>query len=53
MPELFEHEVTAVYVGLRAATEHSDYQVGVDGGRGVDALLGTQSRRHDDIDLHH
>ena len=27
MPELVEEEVTAVYVGLRAATEHSDYQI--------------------------
>lgn len=25
MPRLLEHEVTAVYAGLRAATEHSDY----------------------------
>jgi glycerol-3-phosphate dehydrogenase len=32
MPELLEHEVTAVYVGLRAATEHADYQVSIDGG---------------------
>ena len=32
MPELLEHEVTAVYVGLRAATEHVDYQVSVDRG---------------------
>jgi glycerol-3-phosphate dehydrogenase len=31
MPGLADHEITAVYVGLRAATEHSDYQVGVDG----------------------
>jgi glycerol-3-phosphate dehydrogenase len=31
VPELSRQEVTAVYVGLRAATEHSDYQVGVDG----------------------
>jgi glycerol-3-phosphate dehydrogenase len=31
VPELAEQEVTAVYVGLRAATEHSDYQLGVDG----------------------
>src|SRR5215217_4089042 len=30
MPELFEHEVTAVYAGLRAATEHPDYQLEVD-----------------------
>jgi glycerol-3-phosphate dehydrogenase len=27
MPELMAEEVTAVYVGLRAATEHSDYQI--------------------------
>jgi len=31
LPELAEQEITAVYVGLRAATEHSDYQLGVDG----------------------
>jgi len=30
IPDLAGQEVTAVYVGLRAATEHSDYQVGVD-----------------------
>ncbi len=29
MPELLGHEVTAVYVGLRAATEHDDYQLTV------------------------
>ncbi len=27
LPALLEEEVTAVYAGLRAATEHSDYQV--------------------------
>jgi glycerol-3-phosphate dehydrogenase len=27
MPALLRHEVTAVYAGLRAATEHSDYQL--------------------------
>ena len=32
MPTLLAHEVTAVYVGLRAATEHDDYQVRFDGG---------------------
>jgi glycerol-3-phosphate dehydrogenase len=31
VPELAEQEVTAVYVGLRAATEHGDYVIGVDG----------------------
>jgi glycerol-3-phosphate dehydrogenase len=30
MPELLEYEVTAVYAGLRAATEHADYQLLVD-----------------------
>jgi glycerol-3-phosphate dehydrogenase len=30
MPALLEHEVTAVYAGLRAATEHSDYRLDVD-----------------------
>ena len=27
LPELLEEEVTAVYAGLRAATEHADYQI--------------------------
>lgn len=27
LPQLMREEVTAVYVGLRAATEHSDYQI--------------------------
>jgi glycerol-3-phosphate dehydrogenase len=27
LPALLEHEVTSVYVGLRAATEHADYQL--------------------------
>ena len=30
LPGLGEHEVTATYVGLRAATEHRDYQLRVD-----------------------
>lgn len=29
MPELVKHEVTAVYAGLRAATEHDDYCITV------------------------
>jgi glycerol-3-phosphate dehydrogenase len=33
VPALLGHEVTSIYVGLRAATEHDDYQVGVDGER--------------------
>jgi glycerol-3-phosphate dehydrogenase len=31
MPELLDYDATAVYVGLRAATEHADYQIAVDG----------------------
>ena len=30
MPRLLDHEVTAVYAGLRAATEHVDYQLEID-----------------------
>ena len=30
MPALLEHEVTAVFAGLRAATEHADYQLLLD-----------------------
>lgn len=30
VPELLDEEVTAVYAGLRAATEHDDYQVHVE-----------------------
>jgi glycerol-3-phosphate dehydrogenase len=33
LPALLEHEVTATYAGLRAATEYGDYQVGVDAER--------------------
>jgi len=32
LPELLRHDVTAVYVGLRAATEHSDYQIAFEDG---------------------
>jgi len=32
VPGLVRHDVTAAYVGLRAATEHDDYQLHVDGG---------------------
>ncbi len=31
LPELERHEVTATYVGLRAATEHRDYQLKANG----------------------
>jgi glycerol-3-phosphate dehydrogenase len=43
MPELLAHEVTAVYVGLRAATEHGDYQIDVDGRRGYAWAAGIRS----------
>jgi glycerol-3-phosphate dehydrogenase len=43
VPDLLDHEVTAVYVGLRAATEHGDYQVGVDGGSGYGWAGGIRS----------
>jgi glycerol-3-phosphate dehydrogenase len=43
MPRLLEHEVTAVYVGLRAATEHSDFQIVVDGDRGYACAAGIRS----------
>ena len=33
LPGLVEEEVTATYAGLRAATEHRDYQISVDGDR--------------------
>jgi glycerol-3-phosphate dehydrogenase len=43
MPELLDHEVTSVYVGLRAATEHGDYQITVDGERGYACAGGIRS----------
>jgi glycerol-3-phosphate dehydrogenase len=33
MPSLLKHETTATYTGLRAATEHDDYRLAVDGER--------------------
>jgi L-2-hydroxyglutarate oxidase LhgO len=30
LPQLLDEEVTATYSGLRAATEHSDYQIAID-----------------------
>jgi glycerol-3-phosphate dehydrogenase len=33
LPGLAEEEVTSTYAGLRAATEHADYQIRVDAGR--------------------
>jgi glycerol-3-phosphate dehydrogenase len=43
MPELLGHEVTAVYVGLRAATEHDDYQLTVHGPEGYACVGGIRS----------
>ena len=43
MPALVEHEVTAVYVGLRAATEHDDYQLSVHGSEGYACVGGIRS----------
>ncbi len=43
MPALLEHEVTAVYVGLRAATEHADYQVSIHADEGYGCVGGIRS----------
>src|SRR5215210_4158201 len=43
VPALLEHEVTAVYAGLRAATEHVDYQVAVDAAGGYARVAGIRS----------
>jgi glycerol-3-phosphate dehydrogenase len=43
MPELLDHEVTAVYAGLRAATEHADYQLGVHAPEGYACVGGIRS----------
>jgi glycerol-3-phosphate dehydrogenase len=43
MPELLRHEVTAVYVGLRAATEHDDYQVTIHAAEGYACVGGIRS----------
>jgi glycerol-3-phosphate dehydrogenase len=43
MPELLRHEVTAVYAGLRAATEHSDYQLTVHAPDGYACVGGIRS----------
>ena len=43
MPDLLEHEVTAVYVGLRAATEHTDYQVSIHADDGYACVGGIRS----------
>jgi len=43
MPALLNEEVTAVYAGLRAATEHSDYQLLSDAGARYVCLGGIRS----------
>jgi glycerol-3-phosphate dehydrogenase len=43
VPELLSHEVTAVYVGLRAATEHSDYQLTIHAPEGYACVGGIRS----------
>jgi glycerol-3-phosphate dehydrogenase len=43
MPELTRHEVTAVYAGLRAATEHSDYPITVHAPEGYACCGGIRS----------
>ena len=43
LPALLEEEVTAVYAGLRAATEHSDYQIEWDAGARYVCLGGIRS----------
>ncbi len=43
MPALLEHEVTALYAGLRAATEHVDYQLEVHADRGYVVAGGIRS----------
>ncbi len=43
VPGLAEHEVTATYAGLRAATEHSDYQIHHDAPRRYVCVGGIRS----------
>jgi glycerol-3-phosphate dehydrogenase len=43
MPLLLEEEVTATYAGLRAATEHRDYQIRVDAARRYACAAGIRS----------
>jgi glycerol-3-phosphate dehydrogenase len=43
MPDLAGEEVTASYAGLRAATEHRDYQIDVDGERRYACAAGIRS----------
>jgi glycerol-3-phosphate dehydrogenase len=43
MPALLDHEVTAVYAGLRAATEDADYRIEVDPADGYACAAGIRS----------
>lgn len=43
MPELVQEEVTATYAGLRAATEHRDYQIRIDSERRYACVGGIRS----------
>ncbi len=43
MPDLVREEVTATYAGLRAATEHRDYQIRVDASRRYACVGGIRS----------
>jgi glycerol-3-phosphate dehydrogenase len=43
LPSLAGEEVTATYAGLRAATEHRDYQIQVDSGRRYARVAGIRS----------
>ena len=43
VPDLAGEEVTATYAGLRAATEHRDYQIRVDPGRRYACVAGIRS----------
>lgn len=43
LPELAREEVTACYAGLRAATEHRDYQIRVDSARRYACVAGIRS----------
>ncbi len=43
LPDLVSEEVTATYAGLRAATEHRDYQIRVDGSQRYACVAGIRS----------
>ena len=43
MPDLVDEEITATYAGVRAATEHQDYQIRVDGRRCYACVAGIRS----------